>query len=116
EAALARGEGLPQWVRQGRHVLIWSTVLGFIATFLWSRGWLPFVDTRIDSIWPVAAVGLSAVIQSGWSWIVRRHERKTRTGQAVKALSLPCESASSTPVRASAGSGARLSRRGLRPM
>ncbi|MBF0664188.1 MAG: hypothetical protein IR159_01355 [Brevundimonas sp.] len=89
EAALARGEGLPQWVRQGRHVLIWSTVLGFIATFLWSRGWLPFVDTRIDSIWPVAAVGLSAVIQSGWSWIVRRHERKTRTGQAVKTLSLP---------------------------
>ena len=88
EAARARGEGLPSWARRIYGVLLWSSFLGAVALFMWSKGWLPFVDTKIDSVWALAALGLNALLRSECEWITRRHDRRAKAGRAMKAPSL----------------------------
>ena len=51
DAERAREEGPPRAVRVAYDILHLGSVLSVVVLFLWSRGWLPFVDSRGESIW-----------------------------------------------------------------
>ena len=81
----ARAAWAPQWARTVLLILQTGSILVAFTLLFWSWGWIPFTDSRVDSIWALAALGLNAILGSAWEWMTRRHERRAMAGRATKA-------------------------------
>jgi hypothetical protein len=75
----------PQWARTAFLGLQTGSILVAFALLFWSWGWMPFTDSRIDSLWALAALGLNAASGTAWEWMTRRQERRAKAGRAAKA-------------------------------
>ncbi|MDZ4111192.1 MAG: hypothetical protein U1E18_16530 [Brevundimonas sp.] len=85
ERVRARAQHLPKWACTVYFALLWTTFLGATALFAWHWGWIPFLESRIDSIWALAALGGNALIRMAWEQITSRAERRAKTGLTVQA-------------------------------
>ncbi len=79
DADRARAEWAPQWARTGYFVLSGASIFLAFAILAWSWGWLPFMDSRVDSIWAAAALGVNMLLREAWQWLTRRHERRAKS-------------------------------------
>lgn len=88
EAERALAERPPQWASTVYLVLSGALVFLAFALLAWSSGWIPFIESRIDSIWAGAALGGNVLLGEAWRWIPRRYVRRVKTGLSSKAAFL----------------------------
>lgn len=84
ERARALAARLPRWASTIYFFLLWASVLLAGALLAWHWGWIPFLDSRIDSIWSVAAVGVNVVLRLAWEQISSRHARRAEASVSSK--------------------------------
>ena len=88
ELLRARAQHLPKWASTVYLALLWTTFLGATALLAWHWGWIPFLESRIESIWSLAALGGNALIRMAWEQITSRAERRAKTGLSSKSAFL----------------------------
>lgn len=87
DRALAEASRPPRAMQTAFDVLHLASACAVLVTFPWSYGWLPFVDSRIDSLWFSLALGANVLLRFGWERTTAYYRRSARVGEAVKAAS-----------------------------
>lgn len=77
----------PETVINGYRVLQPISVAAVLTTFLWTYGWLPLVDSRIDRNWFWLAFGVNVLLRFGWEQVTGYYTRRARAGETLKAAS-----------------------------
>jgi len=60
---------------QVAEMISWS---GVLIGWLWRMGWLPFVESKLDSWWPIALLGFLAVLKLAWEQVLGHYERRAK--------------------------------------
>ena len=76
DADRALAAGLPQWASTVYLVLSGASIFLAFALLAWSWGWIPSMDSRVDSLWAGAALGVNILLSEAWRWLTRRYERR----------------------------------------
>ena len=85
DAERALAERPPKWACTVYGALLWASFLVAFALLAWDWGWIPFVDSRIDTIWTAVALGANALLRLVWEQVTHRYERRAKAGCALKA-------------------------------
>jgi hypothetical protein len=83
DAERARAERPPRSVRAAYDILHLGSFLSVVVLFLWSHGWLPFVESQGESIWFWYAFGLNVLLRFGWDQLTAYYRRRANRLQAT---------------------------------
>ena len=78
EQALAKAARPPRNIRTAYAFLHGASACSVLALFLWSHAWLPFVESRISSMWFWSAFGLNVLLRFVWEEISKRYEQRAK--------------------------------------
>ena len=82
EQALAIAARPPRKVQIPYEILLLLSVCLVLITFLWSYGWLPFVESRISNIWLLLALGFNILLRFAGEEIAKRCRRRAKASLA----------------------------------
>ena len=71
----------PKAIESAYRVLYLASFLAVLTVFLWSYGWLPFVDSRLDRGWFWPVFGVNVLLRFGWEQVKGLYERRASAGE-----------------------------------
>jgi len=85
EQELAKAARPPRNVQMPYDILHVFSVCLMLVMFLWSYGWLPFVESRISNTWFLLALGFNILLRFAWEEIIKRYKRRAKARLAESA-------------------------------
>lgn len=79
EQALAEAARPPRSVQMPYDIVSGLSACLVLVTFLWSYGWLPLVDSRLNNAWLLLALGFNVLLRFIWEKeIAARYRRRAK--------------------------------------
>ena len=79
ELAVAREAALPSKIARPLRVVETILICLMLITFLWGRGWLPLVDSRLDRWWFFGVWTVFILLGFGRNQLEKHHHRRARS-------------------------------------
>lgn len=77
----------PKVIENVYRVLHLVSAAAVLVIFLWSYGWLPFVDSRLENRWFWPVFGVNVLLRFGWEQVTGYYKRRARAADTLKAAS-----------------------------
>lgn len=78
ERALAMASRPPRVMRIIFGILAVAALCSMLVTYLWSHGWLPFVDSQISDLWWFSAIGFTVLLNFVVDRMCNRYARAAK--------------------------------------